>query len=127
MTVIIPRWCMELLTRSARRGRREQAALAELGRGALGEVVRLLQVRLPGQDEVVDAERVVLLDPVGDLGVAARRSRTSAARRTRPSCRSGRAARTWCPVTSARTRRWPVQPGYPEPWFFASLSRTLVL
>jgi len=28
-------------------------------------------VRLAGQDEVVDAERVVLLDPVGDLGVAA--------------------------------------------------------
>ena len=45
--------------------------MAELGGGALGEVVGLLQVRLAGQDEVVDAERVVLLDPVGDLGVAA--------------------------------------------------------
>jgi hypothetical protein len=36
----------------------EQAALAQLGGGALGEVIGLFQVRLSGQDEMVDAERV---------------------------------------------------------------------
>jgi hypothetical protein len=37
-------------------GGAKQAALAEFGAGALGEVVGLLQVRLAGQDEVVDAD-----------------------------------------------------------------------
>src|SRR5690606_1569330 len=38
---------------------------------ALAEPVRLLDVGVAGEDELLDAERRVLLDPVGDLGVAA--------------------------------------------------------
>src|SRR5690349_12281896 len=38
---------------------------------SLTEPVRLLQVRVAGEDELVDAEGVVLLDPLGDLVVAA--------------------------------------------------------
>ena len=46
------------------------AALAQYGQYALAEPVGLLEVRVPGQDELGDAERGVLLDPVGDLGMA---------------------------------------------------------
>ena len=66
---------------------------------ALAEPVRLLEVRVAGEDELGDAEAGVLLDPVGDLGVAADQRRAGAAadqarRRPRGSARrSGRAGR----------------------------------
>src|SRR5690606_40701892 len=44
---------------------------AQFGEHPFPDPVRLLQVRVSGQDELVDAERVVLLDPVGHLGVTA--------------------------------------------------------
>jgi hypothetical protein len=47
------------------------AAPREDRQDALAEPVRLLQVRVTGQDELGDAEAGVLLDPVRDLGVAA--------------------------------------------------------
>jgi hypothetical protein len=58
------------------------AALAHDGQHSLAEPVGLTPVRVPGQDELGDAERGVLLDPVGDLDVAAdqRRARASAQR-----------------------------------------------
>ncbi len=43
----------------------------EQGQHAFPEPVGLLQVRVPGQDELGDPRRVVLLDALGDLGVAA--------------------------------------------------------
>lgn len=61
-----------------RRGR-QQPAGGKLRQHALAEPVRLLQVRVPRQDEVVDAQRVILLDPVRDLAVAADQRRTRAA------------------------------------------------
>src|SRR4029079_869845 len=46
-------------------------AAAQLRQYALTEPVRLLQVRVAGQDELRDAQRRVLLDQVGHLLVAA--------------------------------------------------------
>ena len=57
--------------RAARASAARQQALA----GAIG----LLQVRIAREDELADAERVVLLDAVGDLGVAADERRARAA------------------------------------------------
>ena len=48
-----------------------QAALLEDRQHALAEPVGPLEVRVGREDELVDAERGVLLDPVGDLLVAA--------------------------------------------------------
>src|ERR1035441_7561779 len=56
-----------------------QAARAQDRQDALAEPVRLLQVRVAGQDELGQAEPCVLLDPVGDLGVAADQRRPGAA------------------------------------------------
>ena len=87
---------------------------------ALAEPVRLLQVRVPGQDELVDAQLRVLLDPVGDLGVAADQGRAGPAtdqahpgpqvRVRSPGRRGGRRA---VPASGAgpRTRWWPGPPG----------------
>ena len=61
----------ECVIRAAGRGMVPAAALAQDGQHALAEPVRLLQVRVPGEDELRDAELGVLLDPLGDLGVAA--------------------------------------------------------
>ena len=47
------------------------AARGQDGQHTLPEPVRLLQVRVPGQDELRDTQPGVLLDPVGDLGMAA--------------------------------------------------------
>lgn len=55
------------------------ATSAQDGQHALAEPVGLLQVRVPGQDELGDAERGVLFYPVGDLGVAADQGRARAA------------------------------------------------
>src|SRR5690348_4568928 len=52
-------------------GRLPHPASAQLGQHSLAEPVRLLQVRVAGQDELRDAQRPVLLDQVGHLGVAA--------------------------------------------------------
>jgi len=61
-------------------GRRSpQAPPAQDRQDALGEPVRLLDVRVPGEDELGDPQPVVLLDPVGDLGVAADQRGTGAA------------------------------------------------
>ena len=49
----------------------DQAASGEGGYDALGELPRLLEVRVAGEDEVVDAEVGVLADPLGDLFVRA--------------------------------------------------------
>src|SRR3979409_2086415 len=49
----------------------EETTTGKLRADTLGEPVRLLQVRVPGQDELVNPVRVVLLDEIGDLGVAA--------------------------------------------------------
>ncbi|GDY57808.1 hypothetical protein SVIO_084310 [Streptomyces violaceusniger] len=56
-----------------------QALAAQQGQDALAEPVRLLQVRIAGQDELVDAEAVVFGDPLGHLGVAAHQGRARAA------------------------------------------------
>src|SRR5258708_28841060 len=55
------------------------AAAAELRQDALAEPVRLLQVRVAGENELRDAKARVLLDAVGDLGVAADQGGSSAA------------------------------------------------
>src|ERR1700691_2094646 len=47
------------------------ATRAKQGQDTLAEPVGLLEVRVPGQDELLDAQRGVLLDQVGDLIVAA--------------------------------------------------------
>jgi hypothetical protein len=56
-----------------------QAPGLQDGQHALAEPVGLFQVRVPGQDELGEAEPGVLLDPVGDLGVAADQGRPGAA------------------------------------------------
>src|SRR3954447_21605857 len=49
---------------------RPHPAPVQFRQHSLAEPVRLLQVRVPGQDELLDAQRGVLLDQVGDLLVA---------------------------------------------------------
>ena len=64
----------------------QQPAGAEKGQYPFAEPERLLHMRLPGQDEVVEAEVVVFGDPFGDLLVAAdERSTGTAADETEPS------------------------------------------
>src|ERR1700724_3005477 len=59
--------CHNRRNRRQRRRRYPAPAPAQLGQHALAEPVRLLQVRVPGQDELRDAQRRVLLDQVGHL------------------------------------------------------------
>src|SRR3954463_3839821 len=57
----------------------EQAALAQDREHALADAVGLLQVRIAGEDELVDARLVVLGDAIGDLLVAAHQRGAGAA------------------------------------------------
>src|SRR3984957_19457990 len=66
------------VVRAAGRGMLPAAALAQDRQHALAEPVCLLQVRVPGQDELGDAQCGVLLNPVRDLGVAADQCRSRA-------------------------------------------------
>src|SRR5437867_5096690 len=53
------------------RGALEQPSLAEDGQYPLREAVRLLEMRLAGQDQVIHPDGVVLLDSLGHLFMAA--------------------------------------------------------
>src|SRR6204780_310374 len=55
------------------------APRAQHGQDPLAEPVGLLEVRVTGQDELLDAQRGVLLDQVGDLLVAAHQRGAGAA------------------------------------------------
>src|SRR5580700_11678652 len=60
-------------------GQGDGATRAKHGQDALAEPVGLLEVRVTGQDELLDPQRGVLLDQVGDLLVAAHQRGAGAA------------------------------------------------
>jgi hypothetical protein len=57
----------------------QEAAASQLGSHAFAEPVGLFQVGVAGEDELVDAQRVLLRDQVGDLGMAAHEGGSRAA------------------------------------------------
>ncbi len=71
------RTCVWGRSRSASRARHvytaavEQAAFAQDRHHALAEPEELLEVRIAGENELVDPDLRILGDPVGDVGVAA--------------------------------------------------------
>src|SRR6202034_4200868 len=71
------------------RGLFQQPALAKHRRHALAECVRLLDVRVPGKDELVDPELVVFGDAIRHLVVAADERRAGAAAQQARACPEG--------------------------------------